>query len=477
MSDVYEVPGVYVVESSALSMSVHQGETAVPVFIGHFFPKKAAVEGVFECVRVTDWLAFTNAFELGAAEVTVQSKPPFEAADGAPADAPGITVKHTPYTGAHSVRLYFENGGGPCYVLHVPDRSKAALACAAITQCPDITLLCWCERTSDEAATIYPELGKLLAPAPTLGGNRGYFLLTDGWYDEAKQAYVAPDFGEPTQAAAYFPALQTTYRYAVSDEAVKVSGLDQKDWKVESATLAEMKQTLAGVEDAGKKTTLSGLYDAIHTALDAKLGPVILRASCAMAGVIARTDRERGVWKAPANVALNGVAELVAYHKGKTESDDKLVAVRVDDDMNGQLVEAHINAIRQFRGQGVLAWGARTMVNQNQPAWRYIPVRRLFNAVGRDMGAALQVAVFEPNSAPTWERVRAALAIYLNGLWREGALMGDTPEQAYFVHIGLGLTMTEADISQGRMKVKVGMAAVRPAEFIILELTQQVTPG
>jgi phage tail sheath protein FI len=122
-------------------------------------------------------------------------------------------------------------------------------------------------------------------------------------------------------------------------------------------------------------------------------------------------------------------------------------------------------------------WGARTNTILTDDRWRYVPVRRLLNSVERDARAALRAAVFEPNSAPTWEAVRIALENYLHALWRQGALLGATAAEAYFVHVGLGITMTETDIQQGHMIVKIGLAAVRPAEFIILSLTQDVRPN
>ena len=149
----------------------------------------------------------------------------------------------------------------------------------------------------------------------------------------------------------------------------------------------------------------------------------------------------------------------------------------MDDALNTKLVDAGINALRAFRGQGILVWGARTMAPAVKTAWRYVPVRRLFNTIERDARAALRTVVFEPNSPVVWEQVRGALNSYLHALWLKGALQGETPEQAYYVHIGLGMTMSKEDIDQGRMVVKVGVAAVRPAEFIVLTLTQNVIAG
>ncbi|MCS4320709.1 phage tail sheath protein FI [Serratia sp. BIGb0234] len=179
--------------------------------------------------------------------------------------------------------------------------------------------------------------------------------------------------------------------------------------------------------------------------------------SAIAAASIAQTDRTRGVWKAPANQAVNGVTPMFA----------------VSDDLQGQFNKGKaLNMIRSFSGQSTVVWGARTLEDSDN--WRYIPVRRLFNAVERDMQKALNKLVFEPNSQPTWQRVKAAVDSYLHGLWQQGALAGNTPAEAWFVQVGKDLTMTQEEINQGKMIIKIGLAAVRPAEFIILQFSQDI---
>lgn len=187
--------------------------------------------------------------------------------------------------------------------------------------------------------------------------------------------------------------------------------------------------------------------------------------SAVMAGVYCSVDSERGVWKAPANVEVRGGL------RPKFPVPDSVDAV-----LNAPSGGKAINVIRTFRGTGTIVWGARTL-HSDQDTWRYVPVRRLFCAAERDIRIAMSAALFEPNSQPTWEQVRGAITSYLQRLWKQGALMGDTPGQAYFVQIGKGTTMTAEDVQAGKMIVKVGMAAVRPAEFIILQLTQDVAPA
>lgn len=537
MSEVYAVPGVYVTEPDGPSMSIQSGETAVPVFLGFFTPKTPPPSNApLSCVRIESWLDFSQQFGPSDTLTVNLTSPP----------------KHhaTTYMGAHSVRLYFENGGGPCYVLNLPREVKQDISPAVMAQivpaielCPDITLLCWCEFVDQKMdAAIYAELAKLLAVSETSRGNPGRFLLTDAWpvATDEKQSpsawtFKAPAVAEHTQVASYFPALLTGYAWNFVDyinpksapdagyeDFITVEGFtdDDKDLlnklinkklidkdllKPDSSlakiTLKSLRSPLAaltvdkvisaqavtGADDAAKEaaakqliTQAKTIVTAIDTAVREEIvargsTPVVLRASVAMAGVYARVDRERGVWKAPANVGLVGVTGLIA--QGATSAGAKwanAIPVRIDYALNEALVKAGVNAIRAFSGQGLRVWGARTMSPTAQTAWRYVSVRRLFNTIERDARSALRTAVFEPNSPSTWERVRGALENYLNALWRQGALQGETPEQAYFVHIGLGTTMTPTDIADGKMIVKVGVAAVRPAEFIILQLTQDV---
>jgi uncharacterized protein len=185
--------------------------------------------------------------------------------------------------------------------------------------------------------------------------------------------------------------------------------------------------------------------------------------SGAIAGVYAATDRDRGVWKAPANVSLNTVIEP---------------AVKISHEQQGEFnVDVNagksINIIRSFTGKGTLVWGARTLAG-NDNEWRYISVRRFFNMVEESTKKATEQFVFEPNDANTWVKVQAMIENFLNTLWRQGALQGVKPEHAYYVSVGLGKTMTPLDILEGRMIIEIGMAAVRPAEFIILKFSHKM---
>ncbi len=201
-------------------------------------------------------------------------------------------------------------------------------------------------------------------------------------------------------------------------------------------------------------------YNAIKAAIGEM--PLTLPPSSAMAGIYARVDSDRGVWKAPANVGVS----YVFKPKLKVTHDQQR-------DLNVHTTGKSINAIRSFTGKGILVWGARTLAG-NDNEWRYVPVRRFFNMVEESVEKATEQFVFEPNDANTWVKVRAMIENFLVLQWRAGALAGAKPEEAFYVRVGLGETMTADDILNGVMNVEIGMAAVRPAEFIILKFSHKM---
>ncbi len=204
-----------------------------------------------------------------------------------------------------------------------------------------------------------------------------------------------------------------------------------------------------------------GLYKSILAGINNVAVP--LPPSGAVAGIYAYVDRTRGVWKAPANVSLSGV-------QGPTDifSESELSALNIDVNAGKS-----INAIRTFKGKGTLIFGARTLAG-NDNEWRYVPVRRFFNMVEESVKKATEQFVFEPNDANTWIKVKAMIENFLLLQWGQGALAGSKPAQAFYVKVGLGETMTALDILEGRMNVEIGMAAVRPAEFIILKFSHKM---
>jgi phage tail sheath protein FI len=190
---------------------------------------------------------------------------------------------------------------------------------------------------------------------------------------------------------------------------------------------------------------------------------MILPPSSAVAGVYASVDSNRGVWKAPANTSLSSV--LGPYFLISTQDQESL---NIDTNSGKS-----INAIRYFTGRGTLVWGTRTLAG-NDNEWRYVPVRRFFNYAEESIKKATEPFVFEPNDINTWVRVKAMTENFLTLEWRRGALAGAKPIDAFYVKVGLGETMTALDILEGRMIIEIGLAVVRPAEFIILRFSHKM---
>ncbi|MEJ2768410.1 phage tail sheath family protein [Mycetohabitans sp. B46] len=470
MGGSYKVPGVYIEEDHSLSLSVLSGATAIPVFVGQFFkpgknkgdPPTSIPEGTdpVACVRVNNWAEFTKQFDS-----TLDLK---EAALQVDNDTiKGTCVVVPDSASAVSVRAYFENGGGPCYILPIQPATLQADIESAILAYPDISLLCYCGNQPSEPENVKSTFKNLIDPQK----NLGYFVLTDSNLDNVKNV----DFGNKEQVAIYYPALQMSYQMTIPDDSkIKLSG----KFNSFSPATSPLPTTLKSLIEYTPKNEAEQRDKGELIGKIRALSAIPLRASGVMAGVYARTDALRGVWKAPANVTLSSVKGTVwPCPTPQQVLQDAPKPVMVTDEDQEKLNPAGINAIRYFTNQqAYVVWGSRTQNGTDDnpdKRWRYIPVRRLFNAAERDIKAAMRQVVFEPNSQPTWEKVRAAIDAYLHTIWRNGGLQGAKPEEAYFVQVGKNVTMTDADIRAGKMIVKVGMAAVRPAEFIILQFSQK----
>ena len=176
--------------------------------------------------------------------------------------------------------------------------------------------------------------------------------------------------------------------------------------------------------------------------------------SGAVAGIYARTDAERGVHKAPANTPVRGAVDLT---------------YRFNRDEQALLNPAGVNCLRHFVREGLVVWGARTL--SSDPEWRYVPVRRLFTMIVESIRDGTRHVVFEPNDRATWAAIRRDVGDFLKRLWRAGALMGATPEQAFFVKCDRETNPPEV-VEAGQVVTVVGLAPVRPAEFVVFRLGQ-----
>jgi phage tail sheath protein FI len=174
-----------------------------------------------------------------------------------------------------------------------------------------------------------------------------------------------------------------------------------------------------------------------------------------MAGIYARTDAERGVHKAPANIVVRGATSLTAFVTAQDQQ---------------TLNPAGVNCIRFFSREGILVWGARTLERESSN-WRYLSVRRLFAMIEESIGIGTRWVVFEPNDIVLWKALKRDVGAFLTLLWRQGAFAGSTPEEAFFVKCDEETNPSES-INEGRVVVIVGIAPVKPAEFVIFRIGQ-----
>lgn len=461
-----KTPGVYVNEISLFPPSVAQVETAVPAFIGF-------------TQLVTDSMGET----LVGQPRKIFSLKEYEALYGKQEsqDNIAITVDRTTVDGTVTaltasvsladnavsryimypcLRHYFDNGGGPCYIVSAGatteaiDEPKLRNALDALQTADEPTLIVIPEGLALSAAQYYGLMSRAVDQCVALQDR---FTILDVHTEAANITATIAGFrtgfaksDNLNYAAAYYPRLRTTYEYVYDDAEVDVVISENGEDPAEAVALSTLKETQTAVYNL--------CVSAIRNNLSLTLPP-----SAAMAGVYARVDGSRGVWKAPANVSVNGVQKLSARI-----SDAEQANMNID-----PTTGKSVNAIRSFQGKGFLVWGARTLAG-NDNEWRYVSVRRLFITVEESARKATMQFVFEPNTANTWVKLRAMLENYLTLLWRQGALAGSKPEHAFYVRCGLGQTMTAQDILEGRLIVEIGMAAVRPAEFIILRFSHKM---
>ncbi len=226
-------------------------------------------------------------------------------------------------------------------------------------------------------------------------------------------------------------------------------------------TWHEPSDVLSGIANWDKSENVAIYFPRLRVPDPLQEGRLAEFAPCgAVAGIMARTDSQRGVWKAPAGIeaTLNGVPELT---------------VKLTDGENGRLNPQGINCLRAFPETGRVVWGARTLRGADSLAseWKYVPVRRLALFIEESLFRGTQWVVFEPNDEPLWAQIRLNLGAFMQNLFRQGAFQGRSPREAYFVKCDRETT-TQNDIDQGIVNIIVGFAPLKPAEFVVIKLQQ-----
>ncbi len=557
----YKTPGVYVEEISKFPPSVAGVATAIPAFIG--FTAKCPNGEQGKPVKVTSMVDYETKF--GGAPVL---------------QLDGDDLKNNEFVMYDSMRLFFDNGGGTCYVSSIGQyyNEENVFCTENLEKTSDnyksaITPL---ERVDEVTLVLFPDAALVLNSESELGSVHQDALNHCGKMGDRFAILDVKDINDPNDklgvtlkafrgnvgannlsyGAAYYPYLKTTYTKEIGfDEMLKIAEIKKEannefkfqeiydkilndefkklytidddgnlkkgaeiitesDIDIEAKLLTGIK---AEKEKDGEKDfctildkTLQTTYtitdedgkfkkgDTVITKSNIEIENNILKAikstkdlieksiknhsplyssklaefqskaqiitpSAAIAGIYASVDANKGVWQAPANVSVSSVSTV-----------SEMISDYEQEDMN---VDANagksINAIRYFSGKGIIVWGSRTL-DGNSNEWRYVPVRRLFNYIEESVQKSTNWAVFQPNDANTWIKVRCQIENFLSNLWRDGALAGSTPDKAFYVRVGLDETMTAQDILEGKMIVEIGLAAVRPAEFIILKFSHKL---
>jgi uncharacterized protein len=502
----YLTPGVYVEEVPSANKPIEGVSTSIAAFVG-----LAPGGPVNTPMRISNWTQFAKLF-------------------GDPSEPDNGPFMEGAYL-AHAVYGFFQNGGGLCWVVRVgAGDGDGARAQAALPAASDKSIEAFrVEAIGDGNGSVKVELTeepsagedaeptyKLVVDAGT-AGKEDYEGLTlkKGRQNLATKVNSASKFVKITEAAGLPDARPAAGTYTLSAPSSSADDISAGDFEgdvarrkgmgglaaVDEITMVCMPDAMTLANGNGGDTQLRDLQgkmiahcegagdrmailDAppnllpqeilewrMNTAgYDSKFAtlyypwievmdplsnqPMLVPPSGHVAGVWCRTDASRGVHKAPANEVVMGVNGL---------------GFQVTQGEQGGLNKVGINCIRSFPGRGIRIWGARTL--SSDPEWRYINVRRLFNYVAESIMEGTQWSVFEPNDERLWMQLRIAASNFLTRTWREGALFGATPEQAFFVKCDAETNPPEV-IEAGQVICEIGIAPVKPAEFVVFRLSQ-----
>ena len=399
--------------------------------------------------------------------------------------------------------LFFQNGGGTRHVVSVgsyedaPDPKRLMAGIDRLVEeqeptmivVPDAVLLDVLADCAEVQKRAMDRCASLQSRFAILDVYAGYRTRTDG-EDVITAFRGALGVDNLDYAAAYYPWIGTTVLQATEldhrlfDEASRGTlqtiltaelGIGDDPRTPEARQQAELLDRLGNdswtdeekAELGIQQSLLNKSLIALRPIFNSLLGEIRDRTNRlppggAMAGIYTLVDNSRGVWKAPANVSLNGVLKP-AVNLSPDEQED----------LNVTPLGKSINAIRSFVGEDPLVWGTRTL-DGNSLDWRHIQVRRTMIMLGRSIKLASKTYVFEANDADTWVTMKGMIENFLTGIWKQGALVGAVPDDAFSVHVGLGETMTPEDILEGILRVTILVAIIRPAEFIELTFQQQM---
>jgi len=514
-------PGVYVNEVNAFPNAVTPVATAVPAFVG-YTPQALYGGKSYTNVprKISSFAEFQAIYCLPNPPAPAPPTKPYSPEyylvkqNSEPAKGNYILINgafyailpdpNTIYYLYNSVRIFYDNGGGDAYIVSVGSYgapSKTPINPGDQIVNPNVKLndllngLNLLKNELEPTLYIFPEatlltvdnngalMQSILMQCMEIGTVVAIFDIIGG-RDPDPVLYLndIKTFRENTGSqglsygAAYYPFVGTTmmqnydidytnlFGGDIAQLAAIINAPENPNPEVAAVISAITSGSLSVTQYHDALTNVSKTYGQIigHVLSDAN----ILPPSGAMAGVIATIDNQQGVWHAPANTSIVGVASLPIRLSESQQANLNVDAV------SGK----SINAIRFFDGLGILVWGARTL-DGNSLDWKYLSVRRTVTFLEQSCKQAARAYVFQPNNENIWDAVKLMISNFLNSVWNQGGLQGATPGDAYAVACGLGATMTADDLLLGFMKVTVKVAVIRPAEFIVITFQQQMAPS
>lgn len=500
----YRTPGVHAVEDNHVSNAAVAACPGLAVFLG--YTEKPGGDGAGAPVLVASISQFEHHFGGPQAPAFTLAVEP-QTAELLPAH-----VKRRRFFLYHCMLSYFDNGGGPAWVLSTGTHAGAIARgkrkedflerLDVLKEVPQVGLIVAPDTTAFEAGEdCYAVWQAVLAHCGAMGERMALIDVYGG--EQARTRHAQDDIISGSRhglrallggdflryGVAYYPWLHFNL---VDPPAITFDNLDDAALALLSAALLHELDAQSPPAAPAERNALAILFQAVgrrvpadtenraaqiagtHRAL-LKAGALYYRLAAlllaqanqlppgaAMAGVYARTDAQQGVWHAPANT---GIVGAIAPVEEVSQQDHEGLNLPPD----GKAV----NAIRTFPGAGLLVWGARTL-DGNSDDWRYIQVRRTVIMLEQSIKAAMMAYAFAPNDSGTWEAVRARIAGFLTLQWQNGVLLGASPRDAFYVEAGLGSTMTGVDVLRGCLRVRAGVALIHQNEFIDLNCEQQM---
>ncbi|MEP7254981.1 MAG: phage tail sheath C-terminal domain-containing protein [Ferruginibacter sp.] len=494
-----KTPGVYIVEKNAFPSSAIAVPTAIPVFIGYTEKAERNGKGLkYFPTKISSMTEYAELFGAAFHPKFVIKRAAVSNAQMFKLNGEDIYIKHAENNELYfynAIRFFYLNGGRDCYILSVGSyddvRSRGISPddYSGDTEKNIPNVFSILEKEWEPTLVLLPDVVALKDDKGVPAYYHLYVHVLDhcnktqsrfAIFDVARSADTAKhdaidlfrnSIGSNAlkYGAAYYPWLKTSVmddteiNYTnLEDEYTTLDGLIPAGETEARAIVESLKNTSATTQKENHQSlmSVSSTYKQIMAALKSSVN--LLPPGAAMAGIYTLVDTSRGVWKSPANVSVSNV-----------NAPEVIISNEEQQSMNVDPVSGKsINIIRAFPGIGTLVWGGRTLDGNSQD-WRYINVRRTLIMIEQSLKLATRAYVFEPNDSGTWITLQSMINNFLYNLWKQGALPGYTPEQAYSVQVGLGVTMTPDDILDNVLRITVLIAIVRPAEFIEITFQQQ----